>query len=177
MAWFRLVASCRRSRSGSQPGLAERDAEPEWSTGRALAAGASDDEIADVLLAIASVTGLARIVSAAPEAAIALGYDTQAALLEQDDQYPTHPQGRAPCRPASQGATFLKVAAGYAERLAEVDGRLSLSGPDPHLAEQLRHTGRLKDTERIFEATPLVSESTEGARHAAQERLVDKQPE
>ena len=37
----------------------------EWSTGRALAAGASEDEIADVLLAIAPVTGLGRIVSAA----------------------------------------------------------------------------------------------------------------
>ena len=52
----------------------------EWSAGRALAAGANDDEIADVLLAIAPVTGLSRIVSAAPEVAIALGYDTQAAL-------------------------------------------------------------------------------------------------
>ena len=52
----------------------------EWSTGRALAAGASEDEIADVLLAIAPITGLGRIVSAAPEVAIALGYDTQAAL-------------------------------------------------------------------------------------------------
>lgn len=69
------------------------------------------------------------------------------------------------------------MAAGYAERLAEVDGRLYLSGPDPPLAEQLRRTGRLKDPARIFEATPLVGESTEGARHAAQEWLVDKQPE
>ena len=38
----------------------------EWSTGRALTAGASEDEIADVLLAIAPVAGLGRIVSAAP---------------------------------------------------------------------------------------------------------------
>ena len=38
----------------------------EWSTGRALAAGASEDEIADVLLAIAPVAGLGRVVSAAP---------------------------------------------------------------------------------------------------------------
>src|SRR5215469_10643328 len=57
----------------------------EWSTGRALAAGASEDEIADVLLAIAPVTGLGRIVTAAPEVAIALGYDTEAALEEPDD--------------------------------------------------------------------------------------------
>jgi 4-carboxymuconolactone decarboxylase len=57
----------------------------EWSTGRALAAGASEDEIADVLLAIAPVAGLVRIVAAAPEVATALGYDITAALEEPDD--------------------------------------------------------------------------------------------
>jgi 4-carboxymuconolactone decarboxylase len=57
----------------------------EWSTGRALAAGACEDEIADVLLAIAPVAGLGRIVAAAPGVAIALGYDTEAALAEPDD--------------------------------------------------------------------------------------------
>jgi 4-carboxymuconolactone decarboxylase len=57
----------------------------EWSTGRALAAGASEDEIADVLLAIAPVAGLSRIVAAAPDVATALGYDIAAALEEPDD--------------------------------------------------------------------------------------------
>ena len=52
----------------------------QWSAGRALAAGASEEEIADVLLAIAPVAGLGRIVTAAPELAIALGYDVEAAL-------------------------------------------------------------------------------------------------
>ena len=56
----------------------------EWSTGRALAAGASEDEIADVLLAIAPVAGLGRAVAAAPEVATALGYDIDAALEEPD---------------------------------------------------------------------------------------------
>ena len=56
----------------------------EWSTGRALAAGASEDEIADVLLAIAPVAGLGRIVAAAPDVAIALGYDIEAALAEPE---------------------------------------------------------------------------------------------
>jgi len=56
----------------------------EWSTGRALAAGASEDEISDVLLAIAPVAGLGRIVAAAPEVATALGYDLTAALEEPD---------------------------------------------------------------------------------------------
>ena len=57
----------------------------EWSTARALAAGATEDEIADVLLAIAPVTGLGRVVCAAPDVATALGYDVGAALEELDD--------------------------------------------------------------------------------------------
>jgi 4-carboxymuconolactone decarboxylase len=57
----------------------------EWSTGRALAAGASEDEITDVLLAIAPVAGLGRVVAAAPEVAAALGYDVAAALEEIDN--------------------------------------------------------------------------------------------
>jgi alkylhydroperoxidase/carboxymuconolactone decarboxylase family protein YurZ len=56
----------------------------EWSTGRALAAGANEDEIADVLLAIAPVAGLGRVVSAAPGVATALDYDIEAALEEPD---------------------------------------------------------------------------------------------
>ena len=58
----------------------------EWSTTRALAAGATDDEIADVLLVIAPVAGLARVVSAAPEIGGALGYDVAAALEDPDDR-------------------------------------------------------------------------------------------
>ena len=54
----------------------------EWSTGRALRAGATEDEIADVLLVIAPVAGLGRVVSAAPDVATALGYDIDAALEE-----------------------------------------------------------------------------------------------
>jgi alkylhydroperoxidase/carboxymuconolactone decarboxylase family protein YurZ len=57
----------------------------EWSTARALAAGATEDEITDVLLAIAPVTGLGRVVAAAPDLGIALGYDVTAALEEPDD--------------------------------------------------------------------------------------------
>ncbi len=51
-----------------------------WSACRAMAAGSSEDEIADVLLAIIPVAGLGRVVSAAPELASALGYDIWAAL-------------------------------------------------------------------------------------------------
>ena len=56
----------------------------EWSAGRALAAGASEDKIAGVLLAIAPVAGLGRIVCAAPQVATTLGYDVAAALEEPD---------------------------------------------------------------------------------------------
>src|SRR5215470_2028979 len=56
----------------------------EWSAGRALAAGASEDEIADVLLVIVPVAGLGRVVCAAPDMAAALGYDVEAALEELD---------------------------------------------------------------------------------------------
>jgi alkylhydroperoxidase/carboxymuconolactone decarboxylase family protein YurZ len=56
----------------------------EWSAARAMAAGATEDEIADVLLAIAPVAGLGRVVSAVPDLALALGYDVEAALEEPD---------------------------------------------------------------------------------------------
>jgi 4-carboxymuconolactone decarboxylase len=45
----------------------------EWSAGRALAAGASEEEIADALLVVAPVAGLGRAVCAAPDVATALG--------------------------------------------------------------------------------------------------------
>ena len=52
----------------------------QWGTARALAAGATKDEVAEVLLAIAPVAGLGRVVSAAPKVATALDYDVEAAL-------------------------------------------------------------------------------------------------
>jgi len=57
----------------------------EWSITRALAAGATDDEVTDVLLAIAPVAGLGRVTGAVPGVAAALGYDVDAALLDPDD--------------------------------------------------------------------------------------------
>jgi alkylhydroperoxidase/carboxymuconolactone decarboxylase family protein YurZ len=43
----------------------------------AAAAGATDDEIVGVLLAIAPAVGLARVVSVAPHLGLALGYDLE----------------------------------------------------------------------------------------------------
>ena len=57
----------------------------QWSAARALAAGATKDEITDVLLAIIPVAGLGRIVSATPAVATALEYDVEAALEEPAD--------------------------------------------------------------------------------------------
>ena len=57
----------------------------EWSTTRALAQGATEDEITDVLLAIAPVAGLGRVTGAVPGVAAGLGYDVEAALLDPDD--------------------------------------------------------------------------------------------
>jgi 4-carboxymuconolactone decarboxylase len=55
----------------------------EWGSSRALAAGATEDEITGVLLAIAPVIGLGRIVGAAPGVAGAFGYDIEAALEDR----------------------------------------------------------------------------------------------
>lgn len=52
---------------------------------RALAAGASVDEMLDTLKVVAPTVGLVRVVSAAPEMALALGYDIDSALESLDD--------------------------------------------------------------------------------------------
>lgn len=49
-------------------------------TDRALDAGATPAEVVGVLLGVASVVGMPCIVAAAPNLALALGYDTEVAL-------------------------------------------------------------------------------------------------
>ena len=66
-------------------------------------------------------------------------------------------------RRTSLGATFVKVVADYADRLAAADGRLYLSGLEPSLTERLRRTGHIDGPVRTFEATPVVGESTQAA--------------
>ena len=46
----------------------------------ALAAGATADEIVGAVMAVAPITGVARVIAAAPEFALALGYDLDAAF-------------------------------------------------------------------------------------------------
>jgi 4-carboxymuconolactone decarboxylase len=50
-----------------------------WMVELAYAAGATDEEILAVLLAIAPAVGHARVVGVAPQLALALGYDVEAA--------------------------------------------------------------------------------------------------
>jgi alkylhydroperoxidase/carboxymuconolactone decarboxylase family protein YurZ len=45
---------------------------------RALAEGATAEELVDVLLAVAPITGVTRVVAASPKLAAALGFDVEA---------------------------------------------------------------------------------------------------
>lgn len=47
----------------------------QWTVEHALAEGACDDDVIDVLLAVAPIVGLARLTAAASEVGLALGYD------------------------------------------------------------------------------------------------------
>ena len=71
-------------RIGALVALGSPGACVEWSTSSALAAGATEDEIADVLIAVAPVLGLGQIVGAVPDMAAALGYDVEAGLIDRD---------------------------------------------------------------------------------------------
>ena len=62
----------------------------------ALAAGAGADEIVGTLIAVAPTIGLARVVSAAPGLALALGYDVEAALEALDDEQRSQRRRAAP---------------------------------------------------------------------------------
>jgi sulfate permease, SulP family len=77
-------------------------------------------------------------------------------------------------RRTSLGATFVKVVADYADRLAGSDGRLYLSGLEKGLTEQLRRTGHLYGPVHAFEATPSGGEATEKAYLDAEAWLVNR---
>jgi 4-carboxymuconolactone decarboxylase len=84
-AWFLNPKTAALVRVGALAAIGSQPVCLEWSTTRALAVGATEDEIIDVLLAIAPVIGLGRIVGAAAGVADALGYHIEAALEEPDD--------------------------------------------------------------------------------------------
>jgi sulfate permease, SulP family len=72
----------------------------------------------------------------------------------------------------SLGATFVKVVTDYAGRLEDSGGRLYLSGLESSLTEQLHRTGHVDGPVRIFDATPLIGESTQAAYQDATAWLV-----
>lgn len=53
----------------------------------ARAAGARDQEIVDTLLVVLPSVGFVRASSAAPKLALALGYELDSALQENDDEW------------------------------------------------------------------------------------------
>jgi 4-carboxymuconolactone decarboxylase len=56
----------------------------------ALAAGVTYDEVVGTLIAVMPVVGVARVVSAAPNLGLALGYDVGEALETVDEELPLH---------------------------------------------------------------------------------------
>jgi alkylhydroperoxidase/carboxymuconolactone decarboxylase family protein YurZ len=76
----------------------------QWSIGRVLAAGANEEEIAEVLLAIAPVAGLGRVATAAPGIAAELEYDIEEALIGPGGP-PARDAGRRGARPGTAEAS------------------------------------------------------------------------
>jgi 4-carboxymuconolactone decarboxylase len=69
--------TCALVRLGALLALDAASASYSSQVAMALAAGATADEIVEVLLAVAPSIGVARVVSAAPELALALGFDVE----------------------------------------------------------------------------------------------------
>jgi len=60
-----------------------------WTVAAALDAGATDEEILGTLIAVAPISGVARVVLATPDVALSMGYDLDAAFEElNDDRLP-----------------------------------------------------------------------------------------
>jgi 4-carboxymuconolactone decarboxylase len=56
-----------------------------WAAEAALNAGATTEEVVGTLIAVAPISGLARVISATPEVALAIGYDIDQAFQELDE--------------------------------------------------------------------------------------------
>lgn len=71
------------------------------------------------------------------------------------------------------GATLVEVLDQYADDLAEVGGRLYLSGVDPDVSRQLRLVGKLDvdQTVQVVQQTNVLGASTERALASASEWL------
>ncbi|MGD9892009.1 MAG: SulP family inorganic anion transporter, partial [Dehalococcoidia bacterium] len=78
----------------------------------------------------------------------------------------------------SVGATFIDILGRYADQIRAAGGRLYLVGLDPHVAEQIRRTGKLGSdtTVAVYLETPVLLESTERAIADAQAWLTHLPP-
>jgi 4-carboxymuconolactone decarboxylase len=83
-AWVLDPKTAALVRAGALAAIGAQEACLEWSGSAAVAAGASEDEITGVLVAIAPVIGLGPVVGAAADVAGAFGYDIEAALEDSD---------------------------------------------------------------------------------------------
>jgi len=77
--------TCALVRIGALLGIDATAPAYQWAVGRAFAAGATADEIVGTLIAVAPTIGVARVVSAVPALALAIGYDIDAALEQRND--------------------------------------------------------------------------------------------
>lgn len=64
----------------------------------AVELGATEQEVIDTMIAVASTIGMARLVSASPRVALGLGYDVEAAFeaLHPQDLWPAEPGAPVP---------------------------------------------------------------------------------
>jgi alkylhydroperoxidase/carboxymuconolactone decarboxylase family protein YurZ len=60
----------------------------QWNVGAALDAGATVEEILGTMIAVAPISGIARVVQATPDVALPIGYDLDAAFEELDSDPP-----------------------------------------------------------------------------------------
>jgi alkylhydroperoxidase/carboxymuconolactone decarboxylase family protein YurZ len=60
----------------------------QWTVAAALDAGATAEEILGTLIAVAPISGIARVVLATPDVAISIGYDLDAAFEDLDHDQP-----------------------------------------------------------------------------------------
>ncbi|MEX1104489.1 MAG: SulP family inorganic anion transporter, partial [Dehalococcoidia bacterium] len=73
----------------------------------------------------------------------------------------------------SFGATLVEVLSKYAAKIEEAGGRLYLSGVSEQVHRNAARTGKLPlaGTIRVYEATPVVGQSTRAAFRDAEEWL------
>ncbi len=67
-------------RLGALVALGAASVSYQWNLEAALAAGATAEDIVGTLIAVAPITGLARVISATPEVALPIGYNLDAAF-------------------------------------------------------------------------------------------------